>query len=41
MVAAGFQIYGRQLPLLPSATGIDTPLAKWFANTVQSIVDQS
>ncbi len=41
MVAAGFQIYGRQLPLLPSATGVNTPLAKWFANTVQSIVDQS
>jgi hypothetical protein len=41
MVAAGFQIYGGQLPLLPSATGLNTPLTKWFSRTVQSIVDQS
>lgn len=41
MIAAGFQMYARQLPLLPSATRLNTPLARWFAGAVQAIVDQS
>jgi AcrR family transcriptional regulator len=41
MLGSGFQLYARRLPLLPSAVGENKPLAKWFADSVQAIVDGS
>jgi AcrR family transcriptional regulator len=40
-IALGFVLCSRQLPLMPARKGIDRKMAKWFAETVQTIVDQS
>jgi len=41
MLAVGFVLYTRQLPVMPTAKGIDRKLAKWFAQSVQAIIDRS
>lgn len=41
LLATGFVLYTRQLPQLFSARGMDRKLAKWFAQSVQAIVDRS
>jgi AcrR family transcriptional regulator len=41
IIAMGFVLCTRQFPLMPTRKGIDKKLAKWFAQTVQAIVDQS
>jgi AcrR family transcriptional regulator len=41
LLATAFVLYTRQLPQLFSARGMDKKLAKWFAQSVQEIVDQS
>lgn len=40
MLAMGFVLFTRQFPLVPPHTGVDRKLARWLAQTVQSIVDQ-
>jgi AcrR family transcriptional regulator len=40
MIAMGFVLCTRQFPLMPARKGIDKKLAKWFAKTVQAVVDQ-
>jgi AcrR family transcriptional regulator len=40
MVAMGFVLYTRQLPL-PAAQGMERRLGRWFAATVQAIVDRA
>ncbi|TAL01332.1 MAG: TetR/AcrR family transcriptional regulator [Rhodospirillaceae bacterium] len=41
ILCTGFVIYTRQLPLMPAPKGVDNKLAKWLAQTLQAIVDQS
>ncbi len=41
LLSTGFVQYTRQLPTLFAARGAEKKLAKWFAQTVQAIVDQS
>jgi len=40
LLSTGFVQYTRQLPKLFAARGADKKLAKWFAQSVQAIVDQ-
>ena len=40
MLAMGFVLFTRQFPLVPSRRA-DAALAEWFAQTMQSVVDQS
>jgi AcrR family transcriptional regulator len=40
MLATGFVIYARQLPLRPTA-GTDPAVLAWFAGSLQAIVDRS
>jgi len=40
MLAMGFVLFTRQFPLVPKRKGIDKKLAKWLAQTVQTIVDK-
>lgn len=40
MLAMGFVLFTRQFPLVRVGKGIDKKLAKWFAQTLQAIVDQ-
>jgi AcrR family transcriptional regulator len=41
LLSMGFVLYTRQLPLMSVTKGVDKKMAKWFAQTVQAIVDQS
>jgi AcrR family transcriptional regulator len=41
MLAMGFLICTRQLPLMSVQDGVDKKLAAWFAQTLQAIVDQT
>jgi hypothetical protein len=41
MLLMGFILYTRQLPILPAGKGVDKNLAKWFAKSMQAIVEQS
>jgi AcrR family transcriptional regulator len=41
MLAMGFLICTRQLPLMSVQKGVDKTLAAWFAKTLQAIVDQT
>lgn len=41
MLAMGFVLCTRQIPLMPAARGIDRKTARWFAEAVQGVVDQS
>lgn len=41
LLSTGFVLYTRQLPDLFAARGADKKLGKWFAQSVQAIVDQS
>jgi AcrR family transcriptional regulator len=41
MLAMGFVLCTRQFPLLPARKGIDRKMARWLAQSVQAIVDQS
>jgi AcrR family transcriptional regulator len=41
MTAMGFVLCSRQFPLMPVRRGIDKKVARWFAQTIQAIVDQS
>jgi hypothetical protein len=40
MLAMGFVLFTRQFPLVRAGKGVDKKLAKWFAQTLQAIVDQ-
>jgi hypothetical protein len=40
MLAMGFVLFTRQFPLVRVGKGVDKKLAKWFAQTLQAIVDQ-
>ncbi|AXQ31008.1 TetR/AcrR family transcriptional regulator [Solimonas sp. K1W22B-7] len=41
MLSTSFVLYTRQLPQMFATRGVDKKMAKWFAATVQAIVDQS
>lgn len=41
LLSTGFVLYTRQLPDLFATRGTDKTLAKWFAQSVQAIIDQS
>ena len=41
MLGMGFVLCTRQLPLMPLRKGVDKKLAKWYAQTIQAIVDRS
>ncbi len=41
LLAMGFVLYTRQIPLMSATKGADKKMAAWFAQTVQAIVDQS
>jgi AcrR family transcriptional regulator len=41
MLGMGFVLYTRELPLVSTVKGMDRKLARWFARSVQEIVDQS
>lgn len=41
LLATGFVVYTRRLPGLFAARGTDKKLAKWFAQSVQALIDQS
>lgn len=41
MMSMSFVQFSRQLPLIPSRRGAGRKLARWFADTVQAIVDAS
>ncbi|HSW11885.1 MAG TPA: TetR family transcriptional regulator [Solimonas sp.] len=40
MMAMGFVLFTRQLPLLPMRKSVEAKLGKWFAKTVQAMVDK-
>jgi AcrR family transcriptional regulator len=40
MVSLGFLIYARRLPVIPYAVGANKDVGKWFAATIQAIVDR-
>jgi len=41
ILSMGFVLCTRQLPLMPVTKGFDRKLARWFAQTIQAIVNQS
>jgi AcrR family transcriptional regulator len=41
MLGMGFVLFTRLIPLMPATKGIDRKLARWFAQTIQAIVDQT
>jgi AcrR family transcriptional regulator len=41
MLGMGFVLWTRLYPLMPARKGVDKKLAKWFAQSLQAIVDQS
>lgn len=41
MLAMGFVLCTRQFPLMPARKGIDKKMARWLAQSIQAIVDQS
>jgi AcrR family transcriptional regulator len=41
MLGMGFVLFTRQFPLMPARKGIDRKMARWLAQTLQAIVDQS
>jgi AcrR family transcriptional regulator len=41
MVSLGFMIYTRRLPVMPQLVAPNKDIGKWFASTIQAIVDRS
>lgn len=41
MLSTSFVLYTRQIPVIPTADGVDQKMAAWLARTIQEIVDQS
>lgn len=41
LLSMGFVLCTRQLPLMPLRKGVDKKFAKWLAQSIQAIVDQS